>query len=469
MNWRRSIKSRLLVTLVVSLIAMFFLLWWVVSTALQELTANYLEDRMELEIASILAELALDDQDLISLDGKHVDALFHFSFSGYYYQIILQDGEESQILRSRSLNQFTLDIPAVPVGDQIRFFAKGPKDENLLTLVRTIPLRERKLTVAVAEDLTPIEEDLEQFLWLYSIISVVFLLLLTIIHVVAVYRAMSPIARIHQDVMHLEMGQIGKLSEDVPVEMKKVVGQINHLLSRMEQRLLRSRTTITNLAHAMKSPLATLFQIVHHPVLGGDEKLRSEIEERLNHLSELIDRELRRARLTDFPLDGMFFYPEQSLGILTRTLKNINFQKKIDVEMAIPSGITLPFDQEDMMELFGNLLDNAFKWASSRIRVVIEVRSEEVYFVVEDDGPGVEPLETDHLAVRGVRLDESRPGHGLGLSLVRETVTHYAGTMRFPHASELGGFRVEIALPVKPGVLNFPRVVTNGHEQRASR
>ena len=184
MIWKNSIKHRLLVTLVVSLVVMFFLLWWVVSTALQELTANYLEDRMEQEIASILAELALDDQDVITLNGKHVDALFHFAFSGYYYQIIFQ-GEDQQILRSRSLNQFTLDLPSVPVGDKVRYFSKGPKNENLLTLVRTIPLRERKLTVAVAEDLTPIEADLERFLWLYSIISFLFLVLLSIIHIVA--------------------------------------------------------------------------------------------------------------------------------------------------------------------------------------------------------------------------------------------------------------------------------------------
>lgn len=448
MIWKNSIKHRLLVTLVVSLVVMFFLLWWVVSTALQELTANYLEDRMDQEIASILAELALDDQDVITLNGKHVDALFHFAFSGYYYQIIFQ-GEDQQILRSRSLNQFTLDLPSVPVGGKVRYFSKGPKNENLLTLVRTIPLREHKLTVAVAEDLTPIEEDLERFLWLYSIISSLFLVVLSIIHIVAVHRAMLPIGRIHRDVIQLEMGQISKLSDDVPVEMQKVVGQINHLLLRMEQRLLRSRSSATNLAHALKSPLATLFQIVHNPVLGADDGLSGDIEKRLNHLKELIERELRRARLADFPLSGMFFYPEQSLGILTRTLKNINFHKKIDVDLQIPLGMVMPFDQEDMMELFGNLFDNAFKWADSRIRVTIWEMEKEVRFCVEDDGPGVVLEESDLLAVRGVRLDETRQGHGLGLFIVRETVEHYEGSMSFRNSSALGGFLVDVMLPLK--------------------
>ncbi|MBF0178758.1 MAG: GHKL domain-containing protein [Magnetococcales bacterium] len=446
-----SIKSRLLATLVVGLLAMFVLLWLVVSGALRELTANYLEDRLDQEMASILAELALDDKDVITLDGGHVDALFHFAFSGYYYQMTLHGGGESQTLRSRSLGSFTLDFPAVPVGERVRVFSKGPRNEKLITLVRTIPLRERQLTVAVAEDLTPIDEDLDRFLFIYSIISLVFLVLLALIHVVAVRRAMHPMERIHQAVMQLEMGQIGKLPDDVPDEMKKIVGQINHLLQKTEQRLVRSRTTITNLAHAMKSPLAALFQIVHHPTLGADEPLRQEIEGRLEHLHELIERELRRARLADHPLSGMFFLPEQSLGNLARTLNTIHFRRKIEVELDFPAGMLLPFDREDMMEMFGNLLDNAFKWAQARIRVTLREAPGEVLILVEDDGPGVQPEEREMLTARGVRLDESRSGHGLGLAIVRETVEHYVGSMALGRSPDLGGFRVEIRLPTGAG------------------
>ncbi|MBF0585190.1 MAG: hypothetical protein HQL80_13295, partial [Magnetococcales bacterium] len=358
-----SVKRKLLTTLVVSLAAMFFLLWWVVSGALQELTANYLEDRMELEIASILAELALDSTDFISLNDYHVDALFRFAFSGYYYQISLQGTENPQLLRSRSLEQFTLALPTLPMGGKARLFIKGPKNENLLALVQTIPLRGKTLTVAVAEDLTPIEEDLNRFQWIYSLISLLFLGLLTLTHVMAVRRAMLPIEQIHRDVIQLEMGRIRKLRDDVPEEVKHVVNHINRLLLRMEQRLVRSRSTIANLAHALKNPLATFSHLLHHPVLDGEVALQKELEERIALLNELIERELRRARLADHPLSGSFFSPEQSLGALTRTLKNINFHKNIEVSMDFSPGLLLPFDQEDMTEMFGNLLDNAFKWA----------------------------------------------------------------------------------------------------------
>ncbi|MBF0127851.1 MAG: GHKL domain-containing protein [Magnetococcales bacterium] len=451
---RNSVRAKLTVTLIVSLSVMFLLFWWVVSHALQELTAGYLEDRMELEISSILAELALGEGDSIVLNGEHVDALFHFAFSGYYYQITLQGLDAPQMLRSRSLGTFTLALPTLPTGDKARIFIKGPKNETLFTLVRTIPLREKKLTVAVAEDLTPIEEDLDEFLWQYGLISLFFLGLLTLIHIVAVKRAMLPFERIHQDVIRLEMGQIKKLQDDVPEEMKKVVEQINLLLLRMEQRLLRSRSTLSNMAHAIKSPLATLSQIVHHPSVASATDLREDLEERLSTLNELVERELRRARLADYPLSGAFFSPEHALGALIRTLKNINFQKKIEVELDCSPGMLLPFDQEDMTELFGNLLDNAFKWAKGRISVTLEVMTTHSRIRVEDDGPGVHPEEIEYLCQRGVRFDETRPGHGLGLAIVSEIVAHYSGIIRFKRSSTLGGFQVEVELELPGAPVN---------------
>ncbi|MEO5363383.1 MAG: ATP-binding protein [Magnetococcus sp. DMHC-8] len=448
---RHSIKKNLTMSIIVSLSGMFLLFWLVVSTALKELTASYLENRMDLEISSILAELSLDANDTITLNEKHVDALFHFAFSGYYYQITLQGYGEPQILRSLSLGQFTLLLPTLPTGSKARVFIKGPREENLLSLVKTIPLREKQLTIAVAEDLTSVENDLDKFQWLYALLSVFFLGLLTLIQVVAVRRAILPIEKIHQDVIQLEMGRISKLRDNVPEEMEKVVDQINRLLLRMEHRLVRSRSTIANLAHALKSPLAAFSQIVNHPALDADTGVRDELETRLSGLNELIERELRRARLADHPLSGSFFFPEQSIGSLVRTLKNINFQKKIDVELDFSPGITLPFDQEDMTEMFGNLLDNAFKWAKGRISVTLEEMEMETHIWIEDDGPGVNLEEIERLTQRGVRFDETQPGHGLGLAIVREIVNGYSGTIRLMRSPALGGFRVEILLPF-PGL-----------------
>lgn len=445
---KRSIRANLLLTLVSSLVVMFFLLWLAVSHSLRTLTANYLEDRMELEIESILAEMAVGEDDNISLDGRHVDALFHFAFSGYYYQIRLDDPQgEPQILRSRSLENFVLKVPEIPLGDKVRLNAKGPKNQNLLMLVRSLPLRERVLTISVAEDLTPIDEDLQAFQVHYTLISTAFLLVLTLIHVVAVHRAMLPIKVIRQEIQQLEEGRIMQLSEEVPEEMSRVVAQINQLLQKMAQRLDRSRTTIANLSHSLKGPLITLSQMIHHPVVNTDEALRQEMEERLTTIHALVERELRRARLADHSLPGRFFYPDKEVNALVRTLKSINFQKNIQVSLDFPQTMLMPFDQEDMMELLGNLLDNAFKWAGHKIHLQLRETPQAFVLLLEDDGPGVADEEVAHLAQRGVRLDESRAGHGMGLSIVREIVSHYLGEVRFGRSPHLGGFLVEVTLP----------------------
>ncbi|MBF0342462.1 MAG: GHKL domain-containing protein [Magnetococcales bacterium] len=455
-----TIKNQLLGTLVIGLTVMILLSWFVVGFALRELTANYLEDRMDAEIASILAELSLDDADAISLDARHVDALFHFAFSGYYYQITLAGGDAPQLLRSRSLGNASLPTPPIRPGEKIRQRATGPNREPLLVLVKSITVRERQLTITVAENLTPIEGDLDEFLWIHGLISVLFLGLLVAIQIMAVRRAMGPIEAIREGVIRLETGQITRLDENVPEEMQPVVEQINHLLVRMEQRLVRSRSTIANLAHAMKSPLTTLTQILRATDASLSEERRGDMATRLDDLLSLIERELRRARLADYPVSGRFFNPEQALGMLARTLKNIHFQKKIDIDLDLPPGLSLPFDEEDMMEMLGNLLDNACKWCQGRVRVAVREEARQVTLRVEDDGPGVEPEEIVHLTRRGVRLDENRSGHGLGLAMVRETVEHYAGTIQFGRSEALGGFLAVIGLPIERNLFRKTQLST---------
>ncbi|MBF0310898.1 MAG: GHKL domain-containing protein [Magnetococcales bacterium] len=245
----------------------------------------------------------------------------------------------------------------------------------------------------------------------------------------------------------MQIGNFNTPPDAVPQEMQHIVARINQWLEKTTLRLERSRTGLANLAHAMKGPLSTLSQVMHHPGVMADETLRGEVEERLTSLTNLVERELRRARLSDHSLPTRFFNPEKEVNALVRTLKSLNFQKNVQVELTVPPNLLMPFDQEDMMELLGNLLDNAFKWCDGRIRVEIGERGKECFFVVEDNGPGVSEEQMEHITRRGVRLDESRSGHGMGLAIVSQIVEHYHGRIHFHRAPSLGGFGVEVALP----------------------
>ncbi|MBF0614272.1 MAG: sensor histidine kinase [Magnetococcales bacterium] len=449
MRRKGTIQSQLLATLVTGLLVMAMLSWWVVGIALREMTANYLEYQMDGEMASILTAISLDDQDNITLDDRHIDTLFHHLLSGYYFQITSHRNENPQILRSQSLGEHTLHHPTITPGEALRHKGTGPKNEPLLMLIKSITMRNNQLTVIVATDLSPIDKELNDYLWIHGLLFLFGLVLLTIMQIWAIRRAIRPIEEIREGVMQLETGQISRLHDDVPDEIRPVVEEINQLLLRMEQRLVRSRSTIANLAHAMKSPLTTLSQILRREESGLNEDQRMEVLNRLDDLHALIEKELRRARLADHPIPARFFNPEQSLGMLARTLNNIHFQKQFTIDLDLPSGLLLPFDEEDMIELLGNLLDNACKWCRTSIRVTMIEERSKVIMRVEDDGPGVAQAETEHLTRRGVRLDEKRSGHGLGLAMVQETVDHFGGTIEFGRSRELNGFLAEVTLPIK--------------------
>ena len=126
----------------------------------------------------------------------------------------------------------------------------------------------------------------------------------------------------------------------------------------------------------------------------------------------------------------------------------MHVNKDIQFNLQIPENIICPVDREDMLELLGNVLDNSYKWASQKITVKVSVNSE-IHIIIEDDGPGADHEKINELSKRGVRLDEKIQGHGFGLAIATDIIADYNGNMSFKHSDELGGFRVDIIVPVQ--------------------
>ena len=198
-----------------------------------------------------------------------------------------------------------------------------------------------------------------------------------------------------------------------------------------------------NLAHALKSPLQMLLQ---RGTDGGDPMVMEQAE----RMRQIVERELRLVRLAGTAAGGRRFEPETDIIELVESVKSLYRHKSLAVAVEIRLPEHLPFDQEDMLELLGNLLDNAAKWANQHVLLTASVGKDGwITFSVEDDGPGVDPLVTKSLRMRGSRFDESRPGHGLGLAIVGDIVDLYDGRLRFDHRSaRLGGFSASVELPV---------------------
>jgi signal transduction histidine kinase len=170
----------------------------------------------------------------------------------------------------------------------------------------------------------------------------------------------------------------------------------------------------------------------------------------IGKIRTIAERELKHARLAGTSVSAsQRFDVARELPGLIDVLKKIYVEKRLAYEVSLPDTSSLSGDREDLLELFGNLLDNASKWAGSVVRITVAA-GDGLTLRVEDDGPGVDEAEIERLLGRGERNDESSPGHGLGLAIVEDIVTQYGGELTLGRSEDLGGFRVDIRMPVTP-------------------
>ncbi|MEA3292773.1 MAG: ATP-binding protein, partial [Pseudomonadota bacterium] len=251
---------------------------------------------------------------------------------------------------------------------------------------------------------------------------------------------------VRRDIRLLEQGKKDRIAEDVPEEIRPLVKEFNHLLALLAQRLERSRNALGNLAHALKGPLNLLVQYFDEAESDPGSERHQQARVQVERIRQLMERELKRARLAGEGLHSRRFDPHEELPALAGVLQQLHADSALDIRCEATEE-TPPFgDREDMLELLGNLLDNACKWAASRVRCRIAGNGA-IGIVVEDDGAGISDQDLHRLARRGARLDETVEGHGLGLSIAEDIVKLYGGSIKFGRSAEFGGLQIRIVLP----------------------
>jgi signal transduction histidine kinase len=258
--------------------------------------------------------------------------------------------------------------------------------------------------------------------------------------------------QVRRELPRLARGEIPQLSVDAPAEVRPLVAELNRLLDLMNQRQRRARHALGNLAHALKTPLTALTQLTDQPPPAGDVRgWWQEILQQLQYIRNLTERELKRARIAGSATPGQRVLLAGEVADLVETLRRIHRDRALRFELRIPPNSVFPGDRDDLLELLGNLLDNACQWAKLVVRLSAGTNAEGLWLRVEDDGPGCPPEQLELLRQRGTRIDESRAGHGLGLGIVGDIVAQYGGTLRLARSDTLGGFLAEVALPHPPG------------------
>ena len=436
-----SLQRRLAGWLVGSVVALLLVYWVVGSQAPGTIAEEYVAARLGHDAETLLAGLRVDPSGVPAVDPGYVAPVYRRPFSGHYYVVWGTGGRE----RSRSLWDEDLQAPTPATrGVPVISRGTGPQGQPVLIWVAAFQVADQPVRVAVAEDLTSIEADTHRLRLAFTVGSVVVLVVMVAVQRAIVRWSLRPLDRVREDCRRLEAGEKERLGEDVPAEVRPLVEEVNRLLRVLSRRLHRSREALANLAHAIKTPLTLLGQVGDG--LAAEGPCAAEIRQGVERIREVVDRELKRARLAGMQTGPHPFCPAKELPDLAAVLRRVHRRRGLDLQVVVAPEVTFRGDREDLLELFGNLLDNAAKWA--RGRVVLRVDPVPgLSFTVEDDGPGVPAEEIGQIAARGVRLDEAVPGHGIGLAVCRDIVEQYGGTLDFSPSEALGGLRVAVRLP----------------------
>ncbi|MEW6330646.1 MAG: ATP-binding protein [Pseudomonadota bacterium] len=435
----RSIRDYLGVGLAVSLVAVFLLQWLVVSATVRQLSESGFQAHMEHDIENLLAGLSFDAAGRLRLAPDRIENVYQRPFSGSYYRITAG----GQALRSRSLWDEDLPAVAAAAGGALTQRVPGPQSQPLLMHTRVFDWQGRRIAISVAEDLTPLETEMRQFRNRYALVSLAALALLLALQAWLVRRGLRPLRHTRAQLRQLDQGEVTRLDEEVPAELAPLVKELNLLLAAMTQRLARSRQALGNLAHALKGPLTLLTHRLADAKGRPDETAQRQLET----MKHLIEHELRRARLSGAALPGRRFDFAAELPALVETLKALYRDKPLAINLRMPAAVAYPADREDMLELLGNLLDNACKWSRHEVLLEVAISEGVITLRVHDDGPGCPDESLASLAQRGTRLDESTPGQGLGLAIAMQTASDYGGRISFGRSEILGGFVATVHLP----------------------
>ncbi|MFI8394224.1 ATP-binding protein [Pseudomonas sp. Choline-02u-1] len=434
----RSIQRRLSLGLISVMVIVGLVLaqtsLWLFEVGLQ----RYLEAGLRNDSESLLVALVRGPQGL-QLDERHLSPAYQRPFSGHYFRIDFSDSH----WRSRSL--WDQELPLLQQPGLHSNLQLGPGGQRLLILRSDYRRLGQSISISVAQDYTPVSDSFQRMRQIGLGLGLAALLLILFLQRLTVRRALKPLERAREQIAQLQQGQRSQLDDQVPVELEPLVAQINHLLAHTEDSLKRSRNALGNLGHALKTPLAVLLSLASSEKLDDHPELRRILKEQLEQVQQRLNRELNRARLSGDALPGALFDCDAELPGLLATLNMIHGEH-LALNYVAPPGLQLPWDREDLLELLGNLLDNACKWADAEVRLSVIERTDGFALSVEDDGPGIPEEQRTQVFSRGTRLDEQTHGHGLGLGIVRDIVDTWGGLLVLGE-SEWGGLKVVIELP----------------------
>jgi signal transduction histidine kinase len=404
-------------------------------------------------LASDLVTPGEPDRDL----GPVGDPRFELPLSGWYWEVGRPDPANREMRSSKSL--FGGSLPSlVPEGQEFRFgetrqgYGEAPDERALRIVERDIDLGEDgRFVIRVAGPADEIEADVRRFLIALAITFGLLGAALGATTLLQIRFGLRPLANLRASLGAIRQGEAERIAGEYPRDIAPLASELNLLLDTNREILERARTQVGNLAHALKTPLS----VIVNEAENAPDDVAARVREQAAIMRDQVNYYLDRARAAALAGTlGTFTEVEPVLAGLARTFQKIYRDKNLAVAVEVPPGLRFRGERQDLEEMAGNLIDNASKWAAGRVAVAVEVmRTDDrswLRILIDDDGPGLPESARSEVLKRGRRLDETKPGSGLGLSIVTDLAALYRGTVRFDEAP-LGGLRAVLELPGDAG------------------
>ncbi|MHA1553010.1 MAG: ATP-binding protein [Alphaproteobacteria bacterium] len=450
----RSLAGRLIIAASLWSAAALIVAGLILTLLYRQTVENAFDARLNIYLQSLIGALAAQDGPRPVDPGNLGEQRFEGLFSGWYWQV--QDPDSGELLlASQSLFSDYFDVQAI-AGledvDGVRSVSlTGPLEQALRIRARIITLENgRRLDVLVAGDAGELDAQTRAFGTSVALTLAVFGIGLVLATTIQIRWGLRPLDRMRRALADLRSGRQARFEGPFPTEIAPLAKELNAVLESNQEVIERARTQVGNLAHALKTPLSVVVNEARTPTTAGAMK----IVEQAELMRRQIDHHLDRARIAaQANVIGAVTDVEPVVERLARVMRRLSQDRAIEVTASVESGLKFRGEQQDFEEIIGNLVDNASKWARRTVTVQAVgqpgdgPRAEPMVTIhVDDDGPGLTDEECRLATVRGHRLDETKPGSGLGLSIVTDLVGLYGGEFRLMRAPS-GGLRAEVRLP----------------------
>lgn len=435
-------------------IAILVVAGFVLSTIQRRVTERGFDERLQVYVQTMAANIAVRNENNVIDPFGLGDPRFSLPLSGWYWQVTRSDVDPPDITTSISLFGGRLprieEVTTTANGkDPSEGYVTGPDERRLRMLERSLEMPDgAKYLVQIAANSEEIETNVESF---RSAMTVSFALLALALGVTTAFQVrfgLLPLARLSNAIGAIRRGATDRIDGRYPDDLAPLASEVNLLIDANREILERARTQVGNLAHALKTPLSVLV----NEAANDDTSLAGKVREQTTLMRDQVNWYLDRARAAARAGSiGIVSDVEPVIRGLERAFLKIYADKALAFEIAVPEDLKFRGERQDLEEMIGNLMDNAAKWADRAVRVSGRLMTEETQRVlieieIDDDGPGLPPETRADVIKRGRRLDESKPGSGLGLSIVADLASLYGGSLALDVA-EIGGLRVRLRLP----------------------